>query len=128
MKLVHPLKQVLGSGSAKSGTGHWVWQRITAIALVPLTLWVIWAIVGLRGASYAEVMQCLANPLVATLLISWVIAMLYHAQLGLQVVYEDYIHIHWLEITLQLVTKFAAFAGIVIAVLSMAKVVVGGAG
>jgi len=127
MSLVHPLKRVLGAGSAKSGTHHWIWQRITAIALVPLTLWLIFTIVSLRDATYNEVQSCLSNPLVGTLLISWVVAMLYHAQLGLQVVYEDYIAVHWLEITLQLITKFAAFAGIVIAVLSIAKIVVGGA-
>ncbi len=128
MSLVHPLKQVLGSGSAKSGTHHWIWQRITAVALVPLTIWVIFAIVGLRGASYADVTAWLASPITATLLIAWVVAMLYHAQLGLQVVFEDYVHIHWLEITLQLLTKFAVFAGIVISILSIARVAVGGAG
>ncbi len=122
MSQIHPLKRVLGKGSAKSGTHHWTWQRITAIALIPLTLWLVWALVSLRGASYDQFSTWLSNPITATLLISWVVAMLYHAQLGLQVVFEDYVHAPALEITLQLLTKFAAFAGIVIAILSIARI------
>lgn len=127
MSLVHPLKKVMGSGSAKAGVGHWRAQRITAIALIPLTLWLLLVVDGLRGAPYFVFVAFMGSPLNAALLIAWVVAMLYHAQLGLQVVVEDYVHTPWLEISLQLAIKFLAFFGIVVSILSVARIVVEGA-
>ena len=87
-----PLGRVLGLGSAKEGVEHWWRQRITAIALVPLTLWLVVGVIGLVGADRAALVVWLHNPMSAVLMIVLLAATFYHAALGLQVVIEDYIH------------------------------------
>lgn len=128
MSLVHPLARVIGRGSAKSGVQHWWVQRLTAIALVPLTLWALFAVAGKAGLGHAAVHAWLADPLNAALMVAWVVCMLYHAQLGLQVVIEDYVHTPWLEMGCQIAVKFACALGIIVAVLSILRIVIGGAG
>ncbi|MCW3473560.1 succinate dehydrogenase, hydrophobic membrane anchor protein [Limobrevibacterium gyesilva] len=86
------LGQVRGLGSAKAGTAHWWAQRMTAVALVPLTLWFVCAVIRLAGLPRAAVVDWAASPLTATLLVALVLATFHHLQLGLQVVMEDYIH------------------------------------
>ena len=86
------LGRVRGLGSAKDGAHHWWMQRLTAIALIPLTLWFVVSITGLAGAGHAETAAWLASPFVAITMILLVTATLYHAALGVQVVVEDYIH------------------------------------
>ena len=127
MSLEHPLAKVLGLGSAKSGVHHWWLQRITAIGLVPLTLWVVWAATSLGGAEHAVVLAWMSNPINAALLMIWVVVMLYHAQLGMQVVVEDYIHAPAAALFLHVVTKFAVAVGITISVLSILRITLGGA-
>jgi succinate dehydrogenase / fumarate reductase membrane anchor subunit len=92
MSLQSPLSRVLGLGSAKQGAAHWWAQRLTAVALIPLTLWFAFALLGLPDGSYAVVAQFIAAPLNSILLILLVIALVYHSSLGLQVVIEDYVH------------------------------------
>jgi succinate dehydrogenase / fumarate reductase membrane anchor subunit len=87
------LGRVRGLGAAKSGTGHWWAQRVTAIALVPLSLWFIFSILAMAGGGQPAVAQWASHPLVTVLLLCLVIATFYHLQLGLQVVIEDYIHV-----------------------------------
>jgi len=70
---------------------HWLWQRATAVALVPLTLWFVFNILSAIGDSHAAVVAWAAQPGVAAALIAYLAAMFYHAQLGLQVVVEDYV-------------------------------------
>jgi succinate dehydrogenase / fumarate reductase membrane anchor subunit len=127
MNLVHPLAKVLGLGSAKSGVHHWWLQRITAMGLVPLTLWVVWAAVTMGSAEHALVVAWVANPINAALLLIWVVVMLYHAQLGIQVVVEDYVHAPAAALFLHVATKFAVAVGIVISVLSILRITLGGA-
>ena len=86
------LGRARGLGAAKSGTAHWWAQRVTALALVPLSLWFIGAMVRLAGLSRAEVAQWAASPVTATLMVALVLATFHHLHLGLQVVIEDYIH------------------------------------
>jgi succinate dehydrogenase / fumarate reductase membrane anchor subunit len=86
-----PLAKARGLGAA-GGTEHWMAQRITAVALIPLVLWLVYSIVNLIGASHAEFLAWQAMPLNAILMIALVIAALYHGFLGAQVVIEDYIH------------------------------------
>lgn len=94
-----PLKQVKGHGSAKSGTHHWIMQRLTSVALLILMPWALWAVnAHIVGASYAEVVAWIAQPLNAILAILLVITIHYHAVLGLQTVIEDYIHHEGLKI------------------------------
>lgn len=107
MSLRDPLAQARGLGSAKDGVQHWWLQRLTAVALMLLTPWFIQLVLGLIGADQFSVRAAIAQPLNATLLLAFVIALFWHARLGLQVVVEDYVHIPWIEISLQIAIKFA---------------------
>lgn len=127
MNLVNPLAHVIGRGSAKAGVEHWWMQRLTAVALVPLTLWVVYLLLRTQAADYASVHALVASPLNAALLIAWLIAMLWHAQLGLQVVIEDYIHTPWLEVGSLVAIKLASLLGMIVAVVSVLRIAVGGA-
>jgi len=117
MDLQTPLAKVRGLGSAKAGTGHFWMQRITAITLIPLSLWMVSFTEHLLNSSYQEVVVWLAGPLDSILAIAWVIAAFYHAALGLQVVVEDYVHSEWRKITtiwlIKLSFIFFAIAAIV---------------
>lgn len=86
-----PLSNVQGLGSAKSGVEHFWRQRATAAALIPLSLWFIFAVFHLIGQPQATVVAFIANPVHAILLGLFVIAVLIHMILGVQVVIEDYI-------------------------------------
>ena len=87
-----PLKRARGLGSAKDGTHHFIVQRITALALVPLSLWIVWLALALMHADYAQARAIVHQPFAAVWLAAFVIAAFWHAQLGMQVVIEDYIH------------------------------------
>ena len=112
-----PLKRVQGLGSAKSGTHHFIVQRVTAVALVPLAIWIIFVALALVRADYAHARAMLHHPFAAVWLIAFLVAGLWHAQLGLQVVIEDYVHTRWLEALAQLTVKFVcaivALAGVI---------------
>ena len=120
-----PLKRARGLGSAKDGTHHFVVQRITALALVPLALWVIWVALELVRADYAHARAIVHQPCAAILLTAFVIATFWHAQLGLQVVIEDYVNSRWLEVTAQLVVKFFCAVGALASVLSIVRIALG---
>ena len=102
------LGRVRGLGSAKDGVAHWWAQRVTALALIPLTVWFVVSILGLVGASHAAVVDWIASPVPALLLVLLVVATFHHAQLGLQVVIEDYVHHEGAKLTLLLLVKAAA--------------------
>lgn len=89
MSMRSPLARVRGLGSAKSGTQHFWWQRLTGIALVPLTIWMIVALISVAGADYEEARSFVASPFAAVLLLCLIVALFHHAQLGMQVVIED---------------------------------------
>ena len=112
-----PLAKAQGLGSAKSGTTHWWMQRVTAVALIFLSFWLILFIQQLYYASYPEIKQWLVKPVNFTLLIAWAFTGFYHAALGLQVVIEDYLSPEWLKIVLIWVIKLffmgAAIASLV---------------
>lgn len=105
-----PLGQVLGLGSAKSGTEHWWAQRVTAIAGIPLVIFLIGFIVMHVGSSRAEVVASVKNPLVAILLALTVVNLIWHMRLGLQVVIEDYVHGHGTKIAALLLNTFFTVA------------------
>jgi len=92
VSLVSPLNKVLGLGSAKGGSEHWWIQRVSAVALVPLALWLLVAVAGLPDFSYASVAAWISSPVSSILLILLVLTMVYHSHLGVQVVVEDYVH------------------------------------
>lgn len=87
-----PLARIRGLGSAKEGVQHWWMQRMTAAALVPLVLWFVISLIGHVGAPREALVDWLSSPVVATLMIALLIAVFYHAKLGIQVVIEDYVH------------------------------------
>jgi succinate dehydrogenase / fumarate reductase, membrane anchor subunit len=108
-----PLGRVLGLGSAKSGTEHWWVQRVTAIAGIPLVIFLIAFILTHLGASRAEMVASLSNPIVAILMALTVITLLWHMKLGVQVIIEDYIHTHAAKFAaLLLNTFFTAAMGV----------------
>lgn len=92
MSLRSPLGQVLGLGSAKDGTAHWWAQRLSAVALVPLSLWFFFSLLALPTLSYGSVRAWLAQPLCAFLAVLFVLVLTYHSYLGTMVVVEDYVH------------------------------------
>lgn len=87
-----PLARARGLGSAKDGVEAWWLERVTALALVPLTLWLTASLMAFAGRDYAAVIAWLRNPLTALLLVLLLLALFVHLALGLQVVIEDYVH------------------------------------
>jgi succinate dehydrogenase / fumarate reductase membrane anchor subunit len=126
MSLRHPLARVHGLGSAREGVSHWWSQRLTAIALVPLSVWFLVWLFGLLGADPAAARAAVADPLSALLLIAFLVALFRHAQLGLQVVVEDYVHVRWLEVSLHIAIRFLAFLGALAGVLAVARIALTG--
>jgi succinate dehydrogenase / fumarate reductase, membrane anchor subunit len=118
-----PLGRAVGLGSAKEGVAHWVMQRVTAVALVPLALWFVAAVIELTGADFDAMQNWVGRPLPAIGLILLLVATFYHAALGLQVVIEDYVYGALARFGLVILTRLAcvalAVAGIV-AVLALA--------
>jgi succinate dehydrogenase / fumarate reductase, membrane anchor subunit len=122
MSLQTPLARVLGLGSSKSGVEHWWWQRLTAVALVPLGIWFVIAVISLVGAGYSEARAWVTAPLNLALLIAFTAALLHHAQLGLQVVIEDYVHNEAWKLAGLLAVKFLAVLAFIWAVVMLFSV------
>ncbi len=120
-----PLKRVRGLGSAKHGTGAFVIQRLTAIALVPLFVWFVWLALSMLHDGYAAAHTMVAHPANAVLMAAFSIALFWHAQLGLQVVIEDYVHTRWLEFILQALVRFLAILGVLACLLAIARIALG---
>ena len=87
-----PLAKVKGLGSAKEGAHHWLMQRLTAVALLFLSTWLIYSLLQFKGQSFQQIHEFVANPLHAAGIFLFIAVVSYHAMLGLQVVIEDYIH------------------------------------
>lgn len=109
MSLRSALGHARGLGSAKEGTHHWWLQRLTAIALIPLSLWLVASLIGLSGTGYDEFLFWFGQPVNAALMILLLVVGFHHAQLGMQVVYEDYISDHAMRTTMVIVTKFSCY-------------------
>ncbi len=104
------LGRVRGLGSAKEGVQHWWMQRVTAIALIPLSIWFAAEIVFLTDVDRATAIQWLGSPVTLGLMSLFLVALIYHAVLGLQVVIEDYVHTRPAKLILLLLIQFAGFA------------------
>lgn len=102
------LGRVRGTGAAHSGVHHWYAEQVTSIALVPLTLWFIYSVLRLAGAPREAVAAWAGYPVNTVLLLALIAITFHHMQLGLQVVYEDYVNAKWLMNILILATKGAA--------------------
>lgn len=116
MDLKSPLAKAKGLGSAKSGLAHWWAQRVTAVALVPLVIWFVVNIIQAVG-SEDHLLAFARTPFNAVVMVLFLVASLYHASLGMQVVIEDYVHCHCVKIIsivgVQLLCLVSAIAGIV---------------
>ncbi|MBS0556475.1 MAG: succinate dehydrogenase, hydrophobic membrane anchor protein [Proteobacteria bacterium] len=117
-----PLKNVRGLGSAQSGVRHWWLQRITAVALVPLSLWFLWLLMSLMHADFVTARAAIGQPVHAVLLVAFVVSLFWHGALGLQVVIEDYVHVRWQEIALQVAVRFGAFLTAVACLFAIARI------
>ena len=121
-----PLGRVEGLGSAKNGVHHWWLQRLTSIALVPLTIWFMVSLLSLPSLDHVTVMAWMAQSWTALLLILLVLVATYHSQLGVRVVVEDYVHANGMR-TLTLVILTFVHALIAVAgVFAILKVAFGG--
>ncbi|NCT68443.1 MAG: succinate dehydrogenase, hydrophobic membrane anchor protein [Rhodanobacteraceae bacterium] len=121
-----PLKKALGLGSAKHGVQHFITQRVTAVALLLLAGWFLWTVLSVLHLDYAGARALVAQPLNAVLMLAFVVAVFWHAQLGLQVVIEDYVHTHGLQIVLQIAVKFLCFLGAAASVLAVIRIALQG--
>jgi succinate dehydrogenase / fumarate reductase membrane anchor subunit len=122
VSLRSPLGKVKGLGSAKQGTQHWWQQRITAIVLAPLSLWLVFSLVSIMSLGYAAVTLWMRKPINAVLLLIFILALFHHTQLGLQVVIEDYVESEGQKLACIMLVKFLAlFAGLasILAVLTV---------
>lgn len=116
------LGRAKGLGSAKHGVGHWWFQRLTAVALIPLTLWFIANILcTLTARDITTVMAWFASPVNAFLLASMLVALFYHAKLGLQVIIEDYIKCPCGKYALLLGNVFFCFGGASLSIIAVLK-------
>ena len=116
-----PLGRAIGLGSAKGGVDHWWAERITALALVPLTLWFVIAIVELAGADRAAFAEWVRHPVPAVLLVLLLIATFYHNALGLQVVIEDYVENEALRFGLIIIMKLVSVVLTVLGIFAVLK-------
>jgi len=117
-----PLARARGLGSAKAGVHHWWAQRLTAIALIPLVVWFAISLVMMSGAEYEVVRAWIGSPVVMVLLILTIAVGLHHAQLGIQVVIEDYVHSDGFKLALIVAVRFlAVFVGLaaIVAILNV---------
>jgi succinate dehydrogenase / fumarate reductase, membrane anchor subunit len=92
MSLRSPLRRVLGLGTAKEGVQHWWMQRLTSVALVPLSIWFVVSLLALPSLDHATVIAWMGQSWTALLLIVFVLVATWHSQLGVRVVVEDYVH------------------------------------
>lgn len=125
MSLQNPLARVRGLGSAKEGVHHWWSQRLTAVALAPLSLWFIYSLLVVTGADYATVSAWLSTPLNAVLMLLFIFSLYYHAVLGVQVVIEDYIESEWQKMACLILIRFLAWIAGLSAAIAVLKVYLG---
>jgi len=120
-----PLKIATGLGSAKSGMHHFMALRITSVALIALGLWIVWIALEALHMDYAAARALIAKPWNAVLMIVFLITSFWHAQLGLQVVIEDYVHAKGVELASQIAVKFICFLGAAASVLAVIRIALG---
>lgn len=117
-----PLGRARGLGSARAGSHHWWGQRLTAIALVPLTIWFIFAVIHLSGASHSVVIGWLSSPLTMGLMLALIVATFHHLQLGVQVVIEDYVHDERIKIGAVLAVRGLSILLALVCIVSVLKI------
>ncbi len=120
-----PLSRVRGLGSARKGTHHFWMQRVTAIANIPLTLFLVAALIAHVGAGHVEVVDFLSQPIIGAVMLLLILSTTYHMRLGLQVVIEDYVNVEALKLVALIANNFFAIAIGVVCTLAVLKLVIG---
>ena len=120
-----PLARAIGLGSAKDGVGAWWAERVSAIALVPLTLWFAASIIAHAGSDHAAFVVWLRTPLASIPMVLLLIALFYHTALGLQVVIEDYVH-SGIQFAAVIAMRLACFAMVTAGIMATLRIVFGG--
>ena len=116
-----PLAVARGLGASKGGTTHWWVQRLTSVALFFLTPWFLIFALGAVHSEQFALQATLSQPLNATLMIAWLLSLFWHAQLGVQVVAEDYVH-GWAEWALQFLARFLCALGAIAGVVAVLRI------
>jgi succinate dehydrogenase / fumarate reductase membrane anchor subunit len=119
-------RRVVGAGSAHHGAGTWLKERVSAIALVPLTLWGLASAAGIAGSGYQGALRWLGSPVNAVLLALTLLIGLYHMQMGLRVAIEDYVHNTAGKVLLLLLNLFFCLALAFVAVFAILKLALAG--
>jgi len=122
-----PLSRARGRGAAGHGAAHWVAERVSAVALVPLTLWMVYAGLAISAAGYAEVIAFVRHPVNAVLIVLVLVVSGWHMHAGARVVVEDYFHRTLGRSALLLLNLFVTVLVTALAVFSVLKVALGGA-
>jgi len=126
MSLRSPLGTAKGLGSAKDGLHHWWAQRVTAVALIPLTVLFAFQVALLSMSDYKTVIDCIGSPWSSALIISLIVAAFYHAALGMQVIYEDYISNKAIRIGAIMTTNIMLFLLGTAAIIAVLRIALGG--
>ena len=121
-----PLGRARGLGTAKEGLHHWWMQRLTAVALVPLTFWFVYSLIRLAHGDNGAFYEWMLSPVNATALILFIVVGIHHGVLGLQVVIEDYVSTHGTRTVAIILTKFVGYSLAALAVVSTLIVTLGG--
>lgn len=123
-----PLKRARGLGAAQHGVGHWISERVSSIALAPLTLWAAFGVLRLAAGDYEYAVRWIGNPVNAVLMVLTIAISFWHMHAGLRVVVEDYIHKALSKSALLLLNLFVCGLAGALAVFAILKVaLVGGA-
>ena len=110
MSLRTPLGHVRGLGSARSGTRHFWHQRLTSLASVPLSIFFVVLVISLIGRNHAAAVQILGSPPIAILMLLFILTIIYHMQIGMQVIIEDYAHGEASKLVLLIANTFFSIA------------------
>ena len=121
-----PLSRARGLGSAKHGVGHWLSERVAAVALVPLTLWAVFGVLRLAAGDYDFAVAWIHDPLYAILMVLTIAISFWHMHSGMRVVIEDYIHVALSKMGLTLLSLFVCGLAGALAIFSILKVALGG--
>jgi succinate dehydrogenase / fumarate reductase, membrane anchor subunit len=122
-----PLRRARGLGPAREGVGHWWIQRVTAVALLPLIVWLVLALALMESRDYASLSGWVARPLNAVLLIATALALFWHSALGLQVIFEDYIGSKGLRVAVILMVNCAHILFAIVSIFAVLKLALGAA-
>ena len=125
MSLRSPLSRVLGLGSAREGTAHWWAQRVTAVALVPLTVWFVFSLLTLPDFDYETVRTWLSVPVTGFLGVLLVAVLSYHSYLGTIVIVEDYVTSSGMKVLSLMTLRFLYVLAAGAAMFAILRVVLG---